>query len=149
MSQQNKPENFVENFAANFAKNFAPNCPPPKTETSSKNSLCRNLLLIKITIMNDDIQSRTWINLGFCKRGLANGVSPFLFLKMKRKKTQENGRQRKTSRNPPKKNNQKEKPWKRQKRKKTEKRKKREKRKKTGKKNGSGTVLVTPFAKSR
>ena len=59
----------------------------------------------------------------FRKRGLANGVSPFFFLKMKRKKTEENGRKRKkTEKN-------------RKKRKKTEKTeengKKRKKRKKS------------------
>ena len=32
---------------------------------------------------------------GFRKRGLANCVSPFFFLQMKRKKTEENGRKRK------------------------------------------------------
>ena len=88
---------------------------------------------------------------GFRQRGLANGVSPFFFLKMKRKKTEkkkteENGKkngrtekQKKTKKSEPEKKKKKSKKGKKWKRKKTEK----------TEKIGSDTVPATPFAKSR
>ena len=77
---------------------------------------------------------------GFCKRGLANGVSPFF------RKPEENGKNERKQ----KKGNRKKQPKEKMERKKKEEngKKNRRKRKKT-EKIGSDTVPATPLAKSR